>query len=66
MKLSEYINKFYDGNISHFADDNSYYRQNVRPMLKKGFYHVIRIDSKLMCIMAKSQLRVDKLKDEEL
>ena len=62
MMLSEYIDKHYNGNKTHFADDNGYFRQNVQQMLKKGFYHVIMIEGSGYIVMANNQLIVDKLK----
>lgn len=63
MKLSEYIKNHYNGNITKFADDNEFYRQQVQEMLKKDTYHIIKIESKLMIVISKRKLIVDKLSE---
>jgi len=41
MKLTEYIEKHYNGNKRAFALDNGMTAQQVTPMINKGNYHVI-------------------------
>lgn len=40
MKLSDYIEKHYNGSQADFAKDNSFDRQIVWRMLQKGYWHV--------------------------
>lgn len=56
MKLIDYIKNHYQGNKRAFAIDNGMTAQQVTPMIKKGYYHVI---DGYLCIMKKKLKEVD-------
>lgn len=54
MKLTDYIQKHYNGNKTAFANDNNTTKQAVWGMEKKGYYHVVNG----YLVMMKTKLKI--------
>lgn len=56
MRLYDYIQKHYNGNVSGFAELQNMKRQQVATCVEKDNYHIIEVEGGLKLIQAKRDI----------
>ena len=56
MKLKDYIQKHYNGNVCAYARANGFLRQQVEKNIERGYVYVLRVEGGLKQVAVKRDI----------
>lgn len=56
MKLQEFIDRYYSGNVCAYARANGFKRQQVNTNIARGYIYVLRVDGVLKQVAVKRDI----------